>query len=1237
MTPRLPVGQKARVALGGLSLVSGLLGGVMGCGSGDDTSSIATLIRDAGAGADADATRATPAPEAGSEEASAVDVTTEESTEGEGGGEAGAAVAVLSDAPIAFGNVNCGASSTQTFSLSNTGSGPLAISATTTGSAFSVTPTSLSLEPGNGDAGLTITAAVPGSSAAGSLLTGSLNLFTNDPSHPSVIVPLSATPMGATVTFAPASPTSATFASTESGTAAQPVALSFKNVGNAPATVAFGLPSDAEFSLTGAIDGGPGAMLSAGGTLNASAGFMPAPTTSASASATSTVTVGGVTCGTNLASISYSGTVGHGVINGWPTTVDFGPSDCGGAEPLSQSFILTNSGATGATITAAVITGPPGFRVIGQGAVIPAASGGVPGSYRVGVNAPAVPANSATTPITATLSILTDAETTPHTITLTEEPNGAVLAFDTLATPNFGSFGSIVLLQAASQNFGVKNTGSSPANVTLSVASGSDAGTPAFAVSNGSFAVPPAGTQTDAVIFSPTGPSNTGSLSMTATGPLCQPLPAAIPLTGGGIGGGPSVNPTSLSFAATCGGAAPAPQAFTVTNAGQANMTWDLSAVAGAGSAQFSVRSSPAPGLLAPGASATVIVTALGVPSPAPNPTPSAYAASLTITTDVPFDNPHVVSLAETPLGDQLSVSVSSLRFGQFPINTTTVSQTFTVTNNANAGSPSANVSFAAGGTNASAYSVVPAAQSNIAPNGGTSAPESVTFHPSSANIFPSIVTLTTSDALCTALPGSIHVNGTGTQGKVSVSTNTIAFGTDASDPHGLVNCGATGPAHSFTVSNTGNAAFQITGVSLGLGGSSPYALSGDASTLPATLPIGGSATITVPPKAIPSAVADPNDASPFMDTLTLTTNAALDSPHTVSLVMQARGAVISDTPLATTWTFGTVGSGTIGTFTNTIMNTGNAAASVALGGQKQPTIFGLQSNPTTVAPSGVTSVVGQFSPPSANGQWTDRGTLVVTPTQVFCEPLPAAWTSPQIDMSGSSNGNPPVTVSGTLTFPTTSCGSAAPAGQAVTLTNNTNRAYPFAATFNSGAFYTAHASGDAGGGTIPASGSATILVTPTSVTPGPTVSAGSAPYGDDLIIAIQSSPPTSFTIPIAWTLDGAVLSLPQGGGSNRDTMGNTFYAADSASGLALPMDNTGTAAATVSFGVQPTNAFTFSPAPPISVQPGIEALPRLSSTNSDATCPARTSGSVTFLYSGPVCRPFQLPQVNIQSCVGTF
>ncbi len=1239
MTPRpRGSGRRAWRAFGCLSLTLGLVcaGGAASCGSGDDSSSSSPAPRhDAGPIVDAttDGSVFDGAPDRDSSDASG---------ETDAGGDAGVPAATFSSTTIDVGSVACGSTGTGSFTVTNGGTGSLAVTATTTGTAFAVSPSQLRLEPG-AMGSLTVTAAVPSSSTAGTPLSGSLDLFTSDPAQPRVSIALVATPTGASITWAPASPTQAVFPTTPPGKPAAGVPLALVNDGNAPATVTVGAPSDPQFSLSGSSDSGVSVVLNPGTPVGVTAGFTPSAGTVSTAAATSAITVTGTTCGTSVASLSFSGVVGHGQLSGWPTPptgqqtalIDFGAADCDGAAPPSQFIILTNSGSADAHVTSATITGAPGFSTDALGATIPMGQALV-----ITLVAPAVPTPSPLTSITATLSIKTDVDTSPHTITLTEEPRGAVLAFDTSPTPNFGGFGQVVLLQAASQNFNVTNTGNAPASVSL-VTTGSGPGAAAFATSDASFTVPANGTQTDAVTCSPKGAgATTGTIALTATGPVCAPLPAPLPLSVFGVGGGPSIVPTSLAFAGTCGGAAAPSQSFTVSNKGTANMNWAMSAVTGPGKAQYAVSAVPSPGTLAPNASSTVTVTAAAIPAPAPNPSPAAYAASLTITTDVPFDDDHVVSLSETPLGDQLSLSAAALRFGQFPINTSTIAQTFTVTNSANPGSQAANLSFVVAGGGANAYAMVPTSVSNLGPGGSASPALGVTFDPGSPVAFPATIAIATTDALCTPLPSPIQLTGTGTQGKVSVSATTLAFGTDTNDPSGLVNCGATGPARTFTISNLGNQQFNVTGLSLGLGAGSPYVLSGDATTLPAAIPIGGSTTITVTPKAIPAAVANPDDASPFTDALTVTTDAALDSPHKIALVMQARGAVIASTPLTTSWAFGTLGNGLIGTFSNTITNTGNAAASVSLQGLQHPTVFGLQNAPTNVAANSVTDVVGQFSPPATNQLWTDQGTLVVTAAQGFCAPLPLVWTNPTITLSGSSiSGSLPVTVSGSLAFPSTNCGSAAPAAQSITLTNTTNVAYVFTAQLASGQFYTLQnpTMGDASAGIIPGNGVVVLGVTPQTVTPGPAAVAGAAPYADDLILNIQSPTPSGVTIPISWTLNGAMLSLPQGSGPNKDAMGNQFYVADSQSGFTLPMDNGGNGTATVQFGVQPSGAFTFSPAPPISVEPNIRALPRLISASSDATCPSLTSGSATFLYSGPVCRPFPVTQVNIQSCVGTF
>jgi hypothetical protein len=251
-----------------------------------------------------------------------------------------------------------------------------------------------------------------------------------------------------------------------------------------------------------------------------------------------------------------------------------------------------------------------------------------------------------------------------------------------------------------------------------------------------------------------------------------------------------------------------------------------------------------------------------------------------------------------------------------------------------------------------------------------------------------------------------VPLSGSGTQGKVAVSAAMLAFGSDPHDPNGLVDCGATGLSQSLTVMNVGNQAFNLTAATLALGAGSPFSLPGTLA-LPLTVPIGGGITLTLAPKPIP-AVANPTDTSRFHDTLTLTTDAAGDAPHTIALVMQARGAVVADTPLFTSWSFATVGAGATATFTSTLRNTGNAPASVSLVGLAQPTIFGVRGDPVVAAPGVVTSLVGQFTPPSASGAWSDRATLVVTPLGAFCAPLPAQWNGALISLDGRSDATRP-------------------------------------------------------------------------------------------------------------------------------------------------------------------------------------------------------------------------------------
>jgi hypothetical protein len=135
----------------------------------------------------------------------------------------------------------------------------------------------------------------------------------------------------------------------------------------------------------------------------------------------------------------------------------------------------------------------------------------------------------------------------------------------------------------------------------------------------------------------------------------------------------------------------------------------------------------------------------------------------------------------------------------------------------------------------------------------------------------------------------------------------------------------------------------------------------------------------------------------------------------------------------------------------------------------------------------------------------------------------------------------------------------------------------------------------------------------------------------------VTTVPPSQFTFPISWALNGAVFSLPDGAGTHTDGQGRVFYPADSTSGFLLPLANSGTATASVDFAIAPFGTFTLSPAPPIQVIPGIGAAPELVSSGSSPSCPNVTVGTATFIYSGAVCQPFPFPSVTVESCIGSF
>lgn len=988
----------------------------------------------------------------------------------------GGPVAVFGAMSFDLGAGDCGgAAATKSVTFQNTGTKDLTVNLTASGAPFTVTPTSLIVTPG-ATGTVTVTAAVPASASAGVAITGTVTVVTNDPAKASGSVPVTVTPRGATLAFDTGSASSADFGTQKIDVAAANKTLTVVNKGNQAASFAFGNPADTQFGLT-TTPASP-ANLAAGATATVTASFTPnklTPSTSVS-----NITATGAICGASLTKIDFSGQGTIGNVTGFPTTaLDFGPSPCGGAARAAQSFTLTSSGAVPVTLTSISFGGNKGYQVNRtNGAVVPAN-----GSLVVTVTPPAIPSPSAVPgDYGDTLTILTDiAGDGAHQIPVSVTAQGAILSFDTSATAGFGSFGTIPKGTTASHPFVVTNTGNAAAAVTAS------AGAP-FGVTLASFNLGANGQQALSATFTPAvaGPQ-TGSLGINASG-LCQPLPSNLPLSGTGQDGGVSLSTNALSFSAECNTTA-TPQTFMLNNIGAVPVTW--TGVRGKGN-QSDFNVSSAGGTLAVGASITITVSPKKLPNHPPSVDPATFADTFTITTDIAGDTPKVVSLGLTPIGAVLAFQPNTLPFGQVPVNTMSAALPFTVVNTGNPGS-------AATITLASSSAPFALTTTNGVSAPGSSFGSSVTFSPLVAGSQTSNVTIATTSRLCAALPAAV-ATGTGTAGMVVATPTSVDFGN--------VNCGATAGPKTVTFSNPGNQDYTITNVSLAKGTYFTASMSPASGLVPAN--DGGTVVVTLTPNAIPQTVPSVPDPATYSDTLTVTTNAANDTPHVIPVTMGAQGVIL--TPIASkNWAFGTVNFGATGFYAVGIRNDGNVSVPVSLTGTTT-SVFGLNPNPTTIAGSTSTTLTGTFTPTSSTASYADTAQLTVPTGTVLCQALP----SYDLTLTGQGGDGPVIYITGSLSFLGVDCNAPANAPLSVTIHNTTSTPKPYTTGFSNGFWYQVTAGGS---GTVPANGTATVTVTPNQITTAAGAFSGSATYADQLIVNIDG---TSLNTPITQTARGA-------------------------------------------------------------------------------------------------------------------
>ena len=417
--------------------------------------------------------------------------------------------------------------------------------------------------------------------------------------------------------------------------------------------------------------------------------------------------------------------------------------------------------------------------------------------------------------------------------------------------PGVIALGSVnVGSSSAQQAVTVTNTGSGTVNVTAAAASGD------FPITNGCTA----GLGSDAsctiqVAFQPiaVGP-RTGTLTVStdAGGPF------TVSLTGTGTAPAVTLAPTTLDFGSAEIGATTAAQSVALQNTGTGPV-----AIAGIVASGDFASTNDCPATLGAGASCslTVIFTPTAV---------GTRSGAVTVTDDA-TGSPHAVTLSgQGTQPPAVAVAPSSLAFGAAVVGQTTSAQTATVTNT---GGGTLTVTGAAATGD---FQVTNGCTAGI--GAGASCGVQVRFSPAATGARTGVLTITTN----AGGPQTVALSGTGTAPVAALTPASLAFGALA--------VGVPSAPKTATLANTGDGPLTIASIVT----TGDYAFASACPIAPATLPPGGTCTITV------TFTAAATGSRP--GTLRVTDNAS-GSPRTVNLT--GTGAVVSVSP--TSLAFGSV------------------------------------------------------------------------------------------------------------------------------------------------------------------------------------------------------------------------------------------------------------------------------------------------------------------------------------------
>ncbi len=965
------------------------------------------------------------------------------------------------NAALDFGLVDCGSTvSEKTLTFKNVGGEPLMWSALLEGgNSFSLR----GAKSGTVGAGETATIVVRAAGVATTAHAGTVStatvLIDSNSETPRAEVPVKLTAAGAELSLVP---TTIDFGLYPVGASAPDVPLTLKNNGNKAVTITIAQPSDAQFGVTWSGSPAPIALAANATAVGLMGKFKPS--TSSPSSSFAALSFNGAVCGASAAQIAMKGQGSNGVVGVTPAGLDFGQVDCG-TTAAAKKVTVSNTGNGAFTFDAKLDSASSNYFTVSPatGSVPPGGTGEVTVTPKAIPGTAPVTANAFGGALTVTTSTVGDA---PHSIALTQTAHGAILT----ASPSSANFASVPV--GTSQTVGVTltNSGNAPANVTIA-ASGTG-----FSVT------PPSGTMTagdtlaTTATFTPSAASAaTGALKIGSTGAvLCAPLPADVALSGTGTSGSVSLSAQSFDFGATNCGATATAKALTLQNPGNASYTW----TATLGSSRYAL--SKASGSVAAGGSDSLTITAAAIPQT--SAVPGSYGDVLTVTTNVPGDAPHALTLSQSAQGAILKfVPTTAISFGQVALGATSTAS-FTVTNEGTlAASPVLTSSSGTVTLSPSSFSLAgPGTNSVVA-----------TFKPTGAGTVSGNVSLASTGTMCAPLPTALSFSGTGTIGAATVSPAAVSFGSS-----GYANCGTQASAQTITVKNDGSASFSITGVTVPAG----YSYTAPGGT---TVAAGNSVSLVVTPPAVPATL---SAVTSYNGTMSITTNIPGDSAHNVALSMTSRGAILAhaaSTTVSFTDTAWPGSSAQTASFTNVGNLSATLTASTSSGGGF--------TGPSSIT-VGTTGGSGSFTfTPITAGAHEAKVALSAASGSVLCSAVPGSMALAGTGLAGVLSVS-----ASSIAFGTVNCGSSSQ--QNLTVTNTGNAAITnFYATLGGERFYQK--------GFPTSSTSTTSLAAGTSTTAAVVVYSNEFGTSSDTLTVRGYAPVSSVAVPLSVRRTGALVT----------------------------------------------------------------------------------------------------------------